>query len=407
MRILEGLIFVKIRSFGSRLFALFLALSLIILSLTPSSLAAEDEAHDSLVTGFIEGRPFLFGPEDLQSKTAILIVRQGEEVKPLLHFRQDQRVYIASLTKLMTGYLAYRLMEEKGLGLDDRARVMSLDLQGLVELNASLAGFQAGEMVNFRDLFYGLFLSSGCEAANSLARETCGSQKAFVELMNEMAGDLGLKDSHFTNSHGLFEADNYGTAEDMAHLLLALYEVDFLREVLTSRHYRTGTNPVHPQGLALVHSLSLYSAETGQDTSLIEGAKTGQLKEAGYCLASFREMDDLVLVAVTTGAEGADGHIRDHQALYRAFLDQVPQEGPFEVTGIGQKLPLKPDPPLEEPGQEEGMPEEKAGPRALLTTIAIGLLAFLLLLGLVLLVSLLARKKLEKDLQSKSGRGRL
>lgn len=380
-----------------------LAILILVLLVFPLSQARplaqeEEEAHDRLVTGYIDGKAFAFDQAQLESRAAIVQVLDGDQSSDLLHFRHKERVYIASLTKIMTGLTAYKSLIQSGRSLDDKATVRPSDLEGLAELNASMAGFQMGEVVAFRDLFYGLFLSSGCDAANTLARETAGSQANFVEKMNEEAAELGLRGTHFANTSGLFHVDNYGTLEDIARLLALAQEEDFLRQVMGTRHYQAAATSVHPNGLNMVHSMVLYGEQAGLDSSAIDGGKTGQLKESGYCLASFKAIDDLVIIIVTSGAENSSGHIADHLALYQALQNQLPPDGSYEIAGIGQRLPLTPQPSQTGPdGQPLPSPDKEAGSANTLKTIAIAMLALLLTLGLILLISLLVRKNLESQ----------
>ncbi len=354
------------------------------------------EAYDAIVTGLINLEPFQL-EKDLNSRTASLKVLQGDESHDLLQYRQSETVYIASLTKIMTGYCAYSLLMESGRELEDKVTVQASDLKGLAELNASVAGFQAGEEVSFMDLFHGLFLSSGCDAAQVLARETAGSPEALVEAMNARARALGLTGTHFANTTGLFHVDNYGTADDLADLIAEARGIDFLRQVMETRHYSSQPTDVHPQGLAMVHSLLLYATEAGLDSRSIDGGKTGQLKEAGYCLASFKELDDCVLVLCTTGAEEAGGHISDHLAIYQAFLEQYPAGEECLITGIGERVPLKPEPPQAPPAGEEVDSPTAPSPAAALTAVSALLLAVLALLLFILLLSALIRRRLEKN----------
>lgn len=380
--------------------AILLLALLVFLPLTQARPLAQEaeEAHDRLVTGYIDGKAFAFDQAQLESRAAIVQVLDGDQSSDLLHFRHKERVYIASLTKIMTGLTAYKGLARSGRSLDDKATVRPSDLEGLAELNASMAGFQLGEVVTFRDLFYGLFLSSGCDAANTLAREIAGSQSAFVEKMNEEAAGLGLRGTHFANTSGLFHVDNYGTLEDIARLMALAQEEDFLRQVMGTRHYQAAATSAHPNGLNMVHSMVLYGDQAGLDTSVIDGGKTGQLKESGYCLASFKAMDDLVIIIVTSGADRSSGHIADHLALYQALQDQLPPDGTYEIGGIGQRLPLPPQPSQTGPdGSPLAPPDQEAGSAQTLKTIAIVILVLLLTLGLILLISLLVRKNLENQ----------
>lgn len=379
----------------------FVFACLLFFFLLTGPLAAED-GGDPYNTGMINGKPFRFGQEDLNSRTVCLTVFSEGEARDLLRFRQDEKVYVASLTKLMTGYSAYLLLEEKGKDLDDKATVQAGDLEGLAALNASIAGFQAGERVSFRDLFYGLMLSSGCDAANTLARESAGSISAFVERMNQDARDLGLSDSSFANTTGLFHADNVSSSRDMTQLLKAVREIDFLRLVLESRYYTSEGTEAHPHGISMVHYLSIYGSDSGVDTKIIDGGKTGQIRQAGYCLASFKQIGDLVFYLSTTGAESQSGHVSDHAAIYRALLDQLPAEGEIEITGIGDKLALNPAPG--ETGEDVPREDPEEQPESPLTAITVVFLALLIALVLALLITSLIRRRMDEEADEKKGK---
>jgi D-alanyl-D-alanine carboxypeptidase (penicillin-binding protein 5/6) len=359
--------------------------------------AAETPGGDRLLTGTIEGQPFVFDLDSLQSRTAcLLLFDQGERVD-LLHYRQTEKVYVASLTKLMTGYLAWQLMEEKGATLDSQVTVRAADLEGLAELNASLAGFQDGESVSYRDLFYGLLISSGCDAANTLARATTGSVASFVMLMNQEADRLGLSRTRFANPTGLFDPDNYSTAEDMAVLLGLLLDQPFLKQALSERTYRSQSTSQHPGGVPMRHYLSYYGEIAGIDSSSIEGGKTGQLKESGYCLASFKTIGSLTAVLCTTGADQASGHLSDHLVIYQALEEQLPQ-GSVALRGIGQSSPLPTSPPTSRPQEQEATTETDqtgGGITPVITAVFFGLVV---LLALFALVAFLIKRRLEKEL---------
>ncbi|HZK29486.1 MAG TPA: serine hydrolase, partial [Clostridia bacterium] len=279
--------------------------------------------------------------------------------------------------------------------------IQPIDLKNLDELNASIAGFQAGESVRFRDLFYGLLLSSGADAANALARETSGSVADFVRFMNESAQTLGLTNTHFANTTGLFHIDNYATSKDMVTLLHAAWEKPMVKEAMKTRHYTSQATPTHPQGIDMVHSIALYSAHTGIDSSLIDGGKTGQLKEAGYCLASFKEIDDVVLFLCTTGAFEESEHIADHVAIYTAFLDQVAESDDYLFTAIGEPAPTQSASPLETTTDHPDDEVTQGSPGFAVTVIAAVILGILLLLAFALVLSMLIKQRMEKDNEKK------
>ena len=374
------------------LLALVLALPFLVLA---QPVVIADDAHDQLVTGLIEGEHFEFDRSQLYSRTACLAVYNEGRQSDLLHFREGEVVYIASLTKIMTALVAYDLLMETGRSLDDLATVRPSDLAGLAELNASMAGFQSGETVPFRDLFYGLLLSSGCEAANTLGRETAGSVTAFIEKMNEKARDLGLKHSQFANTSGLFDVNNYSSAQDVTTLLLAASEHDFLKDVMKTRYYTSKATNKHESGLTMVHTLSLYGAEADIDTKIIDGGKTGQLKESGYCLSSFKTVGGRLFVLTTTGAFNVGEHVADHVTVYEALIEQLPSEN-AAITGIGERIPIVIEPGGPESGTD--IPGDSSKNTAdTMTIIAALLLAVLIILGLILLISALMKRRMEQD----------
>ena len=378
----------------NRVILLALVLALPFLGLAQPVVIADD-AHDQLVTGLIEGEHFEFDRSQLYSRTACLAVYNEGRQSDLLHFREDEVVYIASLTKIMTALVAYDLLMETGKSLDDLATVRPSDLAGLAELNASMAGFQSGETVPFRDLFYGLLLSSGCEAANTLGRETAGSVTAFIEKMNEKARDLGLKHSQFANTSGLFDVNNYSSAQDVTTLLLAASEHDFLKDVMKTRYYTSKATNKHESGLTMVHTLALYGAEADIDIKIIDGGKTGQLKESGYCLSSFKTIGGRLFVLTTTGAFNVGEHVADHVTVYEALIEQLPSEN-AAITGIGERIPIVIEPGGPESGTD--IPGDSSKNTAdTMTIIAALLLAVLIILGLILLISALMKRRMEQD----------
>ena len=113
----------------------------------------------------------------------------------------------------------------------------------------SSMGFEVGEKVTVRDLFYGTVLPSGADAALGLAVYVAGSQDDFVALMNQKLEELGLSESsHFTNCVGLYDENHYSTVYDMAVILKAACDNSFCREVLSAHTYTSSATEQHPGG---------------------------------------------------------------------------------------------------------------------------------------------------------------
>ena len=113
----------------------------------------------------------------------------------------DQRMYPASMTKVLTALTALDAIES----LDDEVTITLEMLEGLEDGTYTLAGFLNGEVVTMRDLLYGVLLPSGADACQAFAVSLFGSEEAMVEAMNAKAKALGMEDSHFTNTVGMHD----------------------------------------------------------------------------------------------------------------------------------------------------------------------------------------------------------
>ena len=191
---------------------------------------------------------------------------------------------MASTTKIMSALLAC----ESGR-LADTVTVT----QKMAQIEGTSMGLLAGDTVTIRGLVYGMLLSSGNDAANTVAIALGGSVKAFVAKMNEKAEALGMKNTHFMNPSGLTEDGHYSTAYDMALLAAAALQNEVFASICSSEeavvYYG---NPPYRRVLTNHNRLlSMYDGATG--------VKTGYTKAAGRCLVSSAQRDGITLIAVT------------------------------------------------------------------------------------------------------------
>ncbi len=258
----------------------------------------------------------------LSSREAILLRRGGAV---LGEENADESIYPASLTKMMTVLLAAE-------NFDDLDASVTLDeelFSPLWAANASLAGFEPGEVVTVRDLLYGAMLPSGAECCAAIAQALDGSEVAFADRMNRRARDLGMENTHFVNATGLQDSDHRSTVRDLALLLDAALDNPTFREVFTAPRYSTSPTNLHPDGITVYSSaLSLFQdADLGRMTLL--GGKTGFTDEAGLCLATLAEADGAEYILVTAGAPGQShtdtAHARDAAAVYQRLSDALDQ----------------------------------------------------------------------------------
>ncbi|WP_020423858.1 MULTISPECIES: D-alanyl-D-alanine carboxypeptidase family protein [Cupriavidus] len=185
----------------------------------------------------------------------------------------DQRIEPASLTKLMTAYLAFAALKEKRLTLEQTVVPTTLVLK--VKSDESRMFLEPNKPVSVQDLLLGLIVQSGNDAALALAEAVGGSEEGFVAMMNRQAQQLGMKNTHFTNTDGIPDPNHYTTANDLATLTTRLIK-DFPEYYgMYSQKEFTYNKIRQPNRNRL-----LYIDPT------VDGVKTGHTKSAGYCLIS-------------------------------------------------------------------------------------------------------------------------
>lgn len=169
------------------------------------------------------------------------------------------RLSPASLTKMMTA-----LVTVDNVGLDDVVTV-TVDGPALsLATDSTVMGIEPGQLFSVRDLLYGLLLPSGNDAAVQLAEFVAGSQEDFVELMNEKADSLGLRNTHFANPHGLDDPDLYTSAADMAIVGRVLLRNPDLAEIVGTQTHQPAWSGPPLQNLNLL--LAGYTGAIGVKT---------------------------------------------------------------------------------------------------------------------------------------------
>lgn len=254
----------------------------------------------------------IYTSDDMQSEYAILIdVSKGTIVGQKNAFT---RMNPASMTKILTVLVAAEQIED----LDAEVTISQEAVDYSFSNDCSNVGFEVGETVKVRDLFYGTILSSGADAAYELAVYAAGSQEAFVELMNQKLEELGLSDSaHMTNCVGIYDEDHYCTVYDMAMILKAAVENDWCREVLSTHVYEIPASELHPEGLILSNWFlrRIEDKDTGGEVLC---AKTGYVVESGNCCASYQIANDgTPYLCVTGGAHSSWRCIYDQVTIYQ------------------------------------------------------------------------------------------
>ncbi|CAI9387991.1 MULTISPECIES: D-alanyl-D-alanine carboxypeptidase family protein [Bacillaceae] len=232
---------------------------------------------------------------------------------------------IASITKIMTAILAI----ESGK-LDKTVTVSST----AIKTEGSSIYLQEGEKIKLEDLVYGLMLRSGNDAAVAIAETVGGSLDGFVYLMNQKAEEIGMKNTHFANPHGLDDhEDHYSSAYDMALLTRYAMNNDTYKKIAGTESYRSESSNdkwdrVWKNKNKLLTSLYEYST----------GGKTGYTKRAKRTLVSTAEKDGVSYIAVTLNdPDDWDDHINLFETAFKQYkMVQVLEEG--EIKAVKDKF---------------------------------------------------------------------
>lgn len=222
----------------------------------------------------------------------------------IVDINSEKEVAPASLTKLMTAVV---MLDELG-GDESTLKNMRMSagteaFDELYETGAATADIQPYEDVSAYDLLAALMIPSACEAANIIAINVGGSIPRFVDMMNEKAGELELKHTHFSNAHGLFTQQNFSSAKDIASICkYAINKYPVFKDIVESPSFIMDATDYHPDGTYIISTNFLLNEYSDYYYSRCRGIKTGTTDAAGRCFASYATYDGVTYMAVTLGA---------------------------------------------------------------------------------------------------------
>ena len=238
------------------------------------------------------------------AKAAVVIDGYTGEV--LYSQNCDARLPMASTTKIMTALLLCEL------GGDLAQEIVTT--REMVTVEGSSMGLMVGDTVSYHDLLYGMMLASGNDAANTTAIALGGSVSRFVDLMNERAKAMGLKDTNFVTPSGLDADEHFTTAYELALIAKeALANENFAKAAASQTARLCYGNPPYNRTLTNHNKLlKMYDD--------IVGVKTGFTKKSGRCLVSASKKDGKFVIAVTLN-DGNDW--ADHRTLLDLGLSLI------------------------------------------------------------------------------------
>ena len=243
---------------------------------------------------------------DIQARTAILQDFLSGEI--LYEKEPDKSIYPASMTKIMTSIVAFDLLKEGDLNLDDKF-IVSEKAWRLSQAGYSSMFIMVGDEVSVENLLHGIITASGNDACIALAEGIAGTEEEFAILMTSKAKELGMDNTNFANSSGINDPDNYSTVRDilmMSNYLIKehpkFYKWFSIKEFTWDR---TGGEPIS-QG----NRNPLLYKNIGAD-----GIKTGYLAVEKYSLASSLERNGRRLIAIGSGFDTKSSRSRESSKL--------------------------------------------------------------------------------------------
>lgn len=236
------------------------------------------------------------------AKATLLIDPDTEEI---LYARNiHERLYPASLTKIMTASLVLEAVDSGALTMDTVLTASETALAGL-PADGSNAGIKAGEELTVRDLLCCVMVVSANEACNVLAEAVSGSVAVFVDAMNAKAKALGCEDTHFANTNGLQDIQHYTSAWDMYLIVKsARTHPDFMTLANTRMAEIPATNLSAQRTYYTTNHLISTWRSAKYLYSGAEGIKTGSTSDAGLCLVSSATRSGRSLISVVLGPSG-------------------------------------------------------------------------------------------------------
>ena len=234
------------------------------------------------VVVFAEGNTDL----GLNAKSAILMEESTGNI--LYESNPDERLPIASVTKVMTMLLIMEAVDSGKISLDDMVTVS----ENAMSYGGSTMFLETGEQLTVNDMLKGIAVASANDGCVAMAEHLAGSESAFVDMMNEKAKELGMENTHFMNTNGLDEDDHYSSARDVA-----IMSRELMKNETIFNYTSIWMDTLRGGKFQLANTNKLIRFYDGAN-----GLKTGSTSKALCCLSAAAKRNDMQLIAVVLGA---------------------------------------------------------------------------------------------------------
>lgn len=278
----------------------------------------------------------VFGTLSINTQAAIFITPKAPSINAAAYIvldhnsgaiiasnKSDEKRAPASLTKLMTAYVAFHLLRDGRINLADDVRIS----KKAWKTGGSKSFVEVGKTIKLETLLKGMIIQSGNDAAVALAEHIGGTEGTFSAYMNEYAKKLGMHNSRFENASGLPHKDQYTTAADIATLSSATIR-DFPKFYQWYSQKEFTYHGIKQRN----RNKLLWSDHT------VDGLKTGFTKKAGYNLVASAKRVGMRLISVVLGSTSTQARSSETQKIldygFRFFESQT-------ISKIDQKIPIK------------------------------------------------------------------
>jgi len=282
------------------------------------SLLAASTALSTVISSSVNAAPIVVpDPPQIAAKGYVLMDYHSGKI--LAEKEKDTKLAPASLTKMMTSYVIGQELARGNISNDDDV-VVSKNAWAKNFPDSSKMFIEVGATVKVKQLNQGIIVQSGNDACVAMAEHVAGSEDAFVDLMNAWASTLGMKNTHYTNVHGLDNPNLYSTPHDLAILGQALIrDVPNEYKIYSEKKFTyNGITQYNRNGLLWDKSMH------------VDGIKTGHTSGAGFNLVSSATEGNMRLIAVVMGTKSSNARKAESKKLlsygFRFFETVAPHK---------------------------------------------------------------------------------
>jgi D-alanyl-D-alanine carboxypeptidase (penicillin-binding protein 5/6) len=242
-------------------------------------------------------RPESLLQEQLAAHAFILVEESTGDA--LMQHNADELMNPASTTKIMTALLALEYARNAFPTIEEGLAQVITAGESVTQLpsDGSVIGLREGERITLKDALYGMMLHSGNDAAVAIAEFISGSEREFVDQMNQVAAMLGMTGTRFSNSHGLYSPDHYTTARDLAIATRAAMDIPEFRKMVSTLRYTIPQSNVRA-AYNMQNSNAMLNPDGAYYMADIIGVKTGTMSQSAYCFVAAARRDGVTLVSV-------------------------------------------------------------------------------------------------------------